>query len=562
MPPQNLQAAVAEVLKERKDGDTPEVILQRVKDRMAQPAEDPTPWFIKQREQGGDTIYDTPQVSPDEPSTFAGGFLKSLKDQFLGATVNNPQMQSAANPQSLGDFLQFLIPSGVDTAVRGITKTIPRVVSGVGRAMDNFSKEYHSAIGGVSGKIVKGVGDLAQTPLSKIPTLFQDAAETVRTGRPASARYPNTGGTLVGRPATGPSLEEELMAGLDEVRNTPSAQPKSVGLPTSGDMTKGGRPAITAEQQAELVRNAENAPAQSRLVTPNSANRGGTLVSGQPAKTLEEEIAAQLAAGGEGPAPVELPTRGDITKGGRPAVTEAEQSAINEAATNAPDKSRLVNPNSANRGGTLVPGQPTQSLEEELLSGLTEGAPAPKSVELPPQPTTTDASTARQSGRFKKKGQLGQAGRYDSGTPSVTKQGLSDIEDQIATVDATTNPSTRQRMGAWSPETADPSTALVDEVMGTAPAAEAAVSGLPSLSEALAKVEANPRALPEQLDPTDWTQEDWQNARDMWGSRNVANMTGTPIADVQRLAPLKRGQPIYVDMIKRAEEAGRKFEWE
>lgn len=47
-------------------------------------------------------------TEPHEPDTFWGGVGKSLKDQVLGATVGNPQLQGAAHPSSVGDIASLV----------------------------------------------------------------------------------------------------------------------------------------------------------------------------------------------------------------------------------------------------------------------------------------------------------------------------------------------------------------------------------------------------------------------------------------------------------------------
>lgn len=73
-------------------------------------------------------------VSPDEPGTFTGGVLRSLKDQFLNATVNNPLTQGAAHPQTKADFLNLLIPDagGALSALSGKAAALgSRVIKGL-----------------------------------------------------------------------------------------------------------------------------------------------------------------------------------------------------------------------------------------------------------------------------------------------------------------------------------------------------------------------------------------------------------------------------------------------
>lgn len=68
--------------------------------------------------------------TPKEPDTRIGGFLKSLSDQVTGAVVNNPAMQGAAHPQTIGDFLSLLIPSGVTETLGTAQRMLRRGTEG------------------------------------------------------------------------------------------------------------------------------------------------------------------------------------------------------------------------------------------------------------------------------------------------------------------------------------------------------------------------------------------------------------------------------------------------
>lgn len=86
-------------------------------------------------------------VSDEEPGTFWSGFGRSLKDQVLHATVDNPMLQGAAHPQSVGDFANLLVPDaggvasvagdavsrGMSGVIRGLKLDTP--VSSLGRAV-------------------------------------------------------------------------------------------------------------------------------------------------------------------------------------------------------------------------------------------------------------------------------------------------------------------------------------------------------------------------------------------------------------------------------------------
>lgn len=70
--------------------------------------------------------YDEAGIS--EPTDFWGGFRKSLKDQFLEATVGNSALQGAANirgndkGETLGNIAGLLLPSGIEAAVPAVKR--------------------------------------------------------------------------------------------------------------------------------------------------------------------------------------------------------------------------------------------------------------------------------------------------------------------------------------------------------------------------------------------------------------------------------------------------------
>lgn len=63
------------------------------------------------RELQGDRLG---QVPEDEPDTFWEGFTSHIGRGIKDALTNNPYLESAANPQDVGDFLQLVIPSGAN----------------------------------------------------------------------------------------------------------------------------------------------------------------------------------------------------------------------------------------------------------------------------------------------------------------------------------------------------------------------------------------------------------------------------------------------------------------
>lgn len=85
---------------------------------------------------------DGPPKGEPEPDTWGGGFLKSLKDQFFEATAGNPLIQSAAQPQSMGDFLSLVLPSQVAAApiAKSIGGSIPNIRERMSRGLSSLGR--------------------------------------------------------------------------------------------------------------------------------------------------------------------------------------------------------------------------------------------------------------------------------------------------------------------------------------------------------------------------------------------------------------------------------------
>lgn len=69
---------------------------------------------------GPQTLTDSPDVPLDHPSFFSMDFLKQplTKERLIEA------MSTAAHPQTIGDFLGLLIPSGISNAAAGYKRTV------------------------------------------------------------------------------------------------------------------------------------------------------------------------------------------------------------------------------------------------------------------------------------------------------------------------------------------------------------------------------------------------------------------------------------------------------
>lgn len=62
---------------------------------------------------------------------------------------------------------------------------------------------------------------------------------------------------------------------------------------------------------------------------------------------------------------------------------------------------------------------PATTLEEELIRSLSEGPTDARMTSLPPEQTITSGGPTKQSGKFGKSGNMGQAGGYTSGRPAT-----------------------------------------------------------------------------------------------------------------------------------------------
>lgn len=96
-----------------------------------------------------------------EPDTFWSGVGKSLKDQILGATVGNPQLQGAAHPSSAGDVASLVF------APTDATR------SGTAQMLRGYLRAGKEA--------ATGAPTLRSIPGRMLKVLYRDATETAPT---------------------------------------------------------------------------------------------------------------------------------------------------------------------------------------------------------------------------------------------------------------------------------------------------------------------------------------------------------------------------------------------
>lgn len=127
-------------------------------------------------------------VSNEEPGTFAGGFVQSLKDQGREVLAGlKPMLESAAHPQTAGDFSQLLMPSGaIGVGATGAAKgaemlgdaahatraPIGGAISAVGRGVEAAGKATtlpgrYIGLGTLYNHPIVGAAEIAGPPLMK-----------------------------------------------------------------------------------------------------------------------------------------------------------------------------------------------------------------------------------------------------------------------------------------------------------------------------------------------------------------------------------------------------------
>lgn len=117
----------------------------------------------------------------EEPTTFWGGFGKSIKDQILGATVGNEGLQDAARlrgnnkSETLGNIGNLLLPSGVEGAVAGARRLFgdgeESAIRQTGQARNATGTAGEPPIRQTSKEIPYRMGSSAQEPAAPIENI-------------------------------------------------------------------------------------------------------------------------------------------------------------------------------------------------------------------------------------------------------------------------------------------------------------------------------------------------------------------------------------------------------
>jgi hypothetical protein len=150
-------------------------------------------------------VYDTPGgaqaaklESGEIPSTYIGGFLKSLKDQVMTPGLKD-SLGHAAEPESVGDFLSLLLPQGAmrasnlakETELAGQASS--RAQKGTG--LINRVRSYWKGVGQDINTPTQTLGSGPHEPIHARDAELMDLSLEPRSGASIPATTPVTGGT-------------------------------------------------------------------------------------------------------------------------------------------------------------------------------------------------------------------------------------------------------------------------------------------------------------------------------------------------------------------------------
>jgi hypothetical protein len=211
-------------------------------------------------------------VSNDEPGTFYGGFVKSIKDQAGEAILNNPLLQGAAHPQTLSDVASLMLaPTDMTRSVA--TAMVPRAWQAIKAA----GQETKGATGVVSlpFRAIQKFSDALPTANETAITKFRGAP-----GVPASPE-PFT-------PNLTPDVFDRVNQAMPKAAPTAAAPKPAPAFSASelADLQKRGFAPETIQRMAQSPFKriaAETAPALEPTAPPNAADVPFT----QPAHPLQ-----------------------------------------------------------------------------------------------------------------------------------------------------------------------------------------------------------------------------------------------------------------------------------
>lgn len=327
---------------------------------------DGTPSWLRAMETGTRGVTDAPAnaVSGDEPTTFAGGFLRSLKDQTLKATAGNPALQGAARPQTTGDMLGLVLPDA-NIAGKAIATGIqqgPAFIEKTGRFLRTVGRSA-KAVGLPSGIATMATGHRGVgAAITAAPYLAEGTGAALeRTGQ-ALGRSVFEGpqaASQVDRWMPNVSTAERTIGPARQSGRVPYASPtEAVAQPIEGldrYMANTSDAVGVAQAPSDLAR----VPYAAETPRPAPGEVGRLTSNRTP--TLSETLtdAVQAARGQEPPMAVSHTPPVGLTPTGRPGVTGQEYDLIMQQTESLPSKARgELRPDVANVSKPTPPSRP------------------------------------------------------------------------------------------------------------------------------------------------------------------------------------------------------------
>lgn len=103
-----------------------------------------------------------------EPTTYMGGFLKSIEQDLLKVTAGNPLLQGAAHPSSIGDVASLLLPDSAAVGKAASSIPLKRIARSVGGVIQDYDITHP----------VKPLGDLLKWMGAEKPPVAPMSAES------------------------------------------------------------------------------------------------------------------------------------------------------------------------------------------------------------------------------------------------------------------------------------------------------------------------------------------------------------------------------------------------
>lgn len=208
----------------------------------------------------------TPGVTDDsqhEPDTKVGGWLKSIKEQAGAIAPGLKEMlNSAAHPQSTGDFLNLIVPSAMPMAR---AKDAGKVLQGTGKAIEGVSEasKGHSITAGVLDGLTRSK-PLEGAALAVAPYI----------GSPIGRAMQKWGGRLNPAKAAIPEVERTIAPLAEAASTAPRSMPALTAPPSMG--ARMGAKAPTVEESIDDVLRGMLGKTDEATVSTSPARQTGT----------------------------------------------------------------------------------------------------------------------------------------------------------------------------------------------------------------------------------------------------------------------------------------------